>query len=396
MTATTVTIGSHHPLTGPAAAGLGDAGPAMKAYFDYVNDHGGVNGRKIVFNDKDDAYNPAKTVDVMHQLVEQDNVFAIVGGLGTPTHTKVVDYLNAQKVPDLFVGSGCTCWDSPSTHPYTFGWPTDYVREGKVLGTYVASAFPGKKIAYFTQDDALGADGIKGLDAVLPASSVVSRQTYQPGNLDINPQMDAIAQSKADVIVAFAIPTYLAQLKIAQLKTGNSAQLVASFAGADPTTLSALLAPYAQQSGEQGNSLVQGIVTDSFTWPISDTTTSWYALYKKVRDTYAPSLPLSQATNFGMSIAYTFVQALQRAGKNPTRQSIVDATEQGNFTGPGLVPFGFSKTSRAGYTGTQIGVIQGDRIVLQGQPMTTDAGDGPVTPYTTPPATAPADGIPTP
>ena len=97
-----------------------------------------------------------------------------------------------------------------------------------------------------------------------------------------------------------------------------------------------------------------------------------------------------------MATAYTFVQQLQAAGKNPTRQSIVDATEKGGFTGPGLVPLGYSKTSHAGYIGAQVGTIQGDNsITLEGQPLTTDAGDGPITPYTTPPATPPTNGIPT-
>src|SRR3954468_19694543 len=109
ITATTVTIGSHQPLTGPAAPGYSEISPSSKAYFDYVNAGGGINGRKIVYKYVDDAYNPTTTVDVVHRLVLQDKVFAIFNGLGTPTHTKVVDYLNAQRVPDLFVASGCGC-----------------------------------------------------------------------------------------------------------------------------------------------------------------------------------------------------------------------------------------------------------------------------------------------
>lgn len=398
VTATTVTVGGHLPLTGPAAPGFRDIAPALKAYFDYVNDRGGVNGRKIIYDYKDDAYNPATTVDVVHKLVDQEKVFAVLAGLGTPTHTKVVDYLNSQKVPDLFVASGCTCWDSPATHPYTFGWSPDYVREGKVLGTYVTSAFPGKKVAYFTQNDDFGSDGVKGLDHVVPAASVVSRQTYQPGVVDITPQMTAIAQAKADVIVAFAIPAYVARLRLAQLKLGNTAQLVVSYAGSDPATLSTLLDSYAEQSGTsaQGNSLIQGLVTDAYAPPVADASNSWNTLFKKVRDQYAPSLPLSQPVYAGMGVAFTFVEALQRAGKNPTRQSIVDAIEKGGLTSPGLVPFAYSHVSHAGISGAQIATVQGNSIVLQGQPMTTDAGDGPVTPYTQPPATAPADGMPTP
>ncbi len=395
VTATTVTIGSHQPLTGPAAPGYSQIPVAAKAYFDYVNNNGGVNGRKIVYKYLDDVYNPANTVDVVHKLVEQDQVFAMFDGLGTPTHTKVVDYLNERKVPDLSVVSGCRCWDSPDTHPYTFGSITDYVREGKILGAYVTQKFPGKKIAYFTQNDAFGQDGVIGLDKTIPGSSVVSRQVYQPGNQDITPQVTAITESKADVIVAFTINAYTALLRVAQLKQGNTAQLVVSSSGSDPTTLAGLLKAVPAQSG-QGGSPIQGMVTDAYLTPLTDTTTGWYALFKKVRDQYAPNLPLDGNLNVGMATAYTFVQQLQAAGKNPTRQSIVDATEKGGFTGPGLVPLGYSKTSHAGYIGAQVGTIQGDNsITLEGQPLTTDAGDGPITPYTTPPAAPPANGIPT-
>ncbi len=241
VTDTSVKIGAHYPLTGPAAPGYSKIGPAAKAFYDYVNENGGVNGRKIDFVYKDDAYNPANTVQVTRQLVLQDKIFAMVGGLGTPTHTKVVDFLNQSKVPDLFVASGCLCWDEPDKHPYTFGWQSDYYREGKVLGKYVADNFAGKKIAYFFQNDDFGQDGVKGLDQFVPQDQVVTRQNYQPGNTDIGPQLTAIAQAKADVVVSFSIPAYSALLKLGTLKLGISPQLVISNVGSDPVTLSGLL-----------------------------------------------------------------------------------------------------------------------------------------------------------
>jgi hypothetical protein len=141
VTATSITFGTHQPLTGPAAPGYSEIAPASQAYFDYVNAHGGVYGRKIHLIIKDDAYNPTNTVNVVHQLVLQDNVFGIFEGLGTPTHTKVVGFLNASKVPDMFVSSGCPCWDNGSTQPYTFGWLPNYTIEGKILGQYIKQHF---------------------------------------------------------------------------------------------------------------------------------------------------------------------------------------------------------------------------------------------------------------
>src|SRR5450755_3224670 len=152
ITATTITIGSHQPLTGVAAPGYDEIAPASNAYFQYVNAHGGIYGRKIVYKFLNDQYNPTITSTVVHQLVLQDNVYAIFDGLGTPTHLAVAPYLNAQKVPDVFVASGCACWNAPSTLPETFGWQLDYVREGKILGTYIKKHFAGQKIGYFFQD----------------------------------------------------------------------------------------------------------------------------------------------------------------------------------------------------------------------------------------------------
>jgi ABC-type branched-subunit amino acid transport system substrate-binding protein len=396
VTATTVTVGSHQPLTGPAAPGYSEIAPAAKAYFDYVNATGGVNGRKIIYKYVDDVYNPTQTVDVVHKLVLQDKVFAIFNGLGTPTHTKVVDYLNAQRVPDLFVASGCGCWDQPKAHPYTFGWQTDYIREGKILGQHIRQTLSGKKVAYFYQNDDFGQDGVKGLDKQIPASQVVARQSYQPGNTDIGPQAQAIAQSKADVVVLFTIPAYTALFRLAQLKLNSKAQLVVSNVGSDPTTLTGLLENFAKQAGAKlkGNPLIQGIITDSYGTPIGDTSNSWVQLFTKIHDQYIPKLPLDGNIAYGFGTAYTFVQALQAAGKNPTRQSLVQAIEKTKFTGPGLVPFAFSANSHAGYTGVQLGTIKGNAIVVQGEPLVTDDGGGAIQPFTEPQPAAPGNGIP--
>ena len=181
ITPTTITIGSHQPLTGPAAPGYSEIAPASNAYFQYVNANGGVYGRKIIYKYLNDAYDPTTTASVVRQLVLQDNVYAIFNGLGTPTHLAVVKYLNQSKVPDVFVASGCECWDNPGTYPDTFGWQLDYIREGKILGQYIKQHFPGKKVGVFYQDDDFGNGGLTGIKDEVPASSIVSTQPYQPG-----------------------------------------------------------------------------------------------------------------------------------------------------------------------------------------------------------------------
>lgn len=399
VTATTITFGSHQPLTGPAAPGYSEIAPASKAYFDYVNAHGGIYGRKIIYKYLDDAYNPTQTVQDVRQLVLQDHVFGIFSGLGTPTHTKVVGFLNASRVPDLFVSSGCRCWNEPTTYPYTFGWQPDYVREGKILGQYVKEHFAGKRIAYFYQNDEFGKDGVTGLDHEIPSSQVVSRQSYQPGNVNVAPQVTAFAQARAQVIVSFSIPAYTALLRLTELRLNYNPQLVVTNVGSDPTTLVGLLEAFAKKGGTtlSGNPLIQGMITDAYLPPTGDTSNSWIALFQKVHNQYIPNLPFDGNVEYGMAQAYTLVQALQAAGKNLTRAGLVAAIEKSgsSWQGPGLVPLDYSTTSHAGFTGVQIGTIQGNTIVLQGQPMTTGDGSGPITPVSPSTAVAPANGVPT-
>lgn len=395
VTSTTITIGSTQPLTGPAAPGYSEIAPAAQAFFNYVNDNGGVNGRKVTLKYLDDAYNPTQTVTQTKQLVLQDKVFGLVGALGTPTHTKVVDYLNSERVPDLFVASGCICWDDPSKHPYTFGWQPDYTVEGKILGDYISKNFAGKKVAYFYQDDDFGRDGMKGLDKYL-AQNVVSRQPYQPGSTDVAPQVSAIARAKPDVVVLETIPAYTALFKLTALKLGFNPTIVVSNVGSDPITVSGLLENFAKQAGAsvKGAQLIEGIVTDTYLPTLGDLSNSWIALFKKVHDKYVPKLPFDGNVVYGMAYAYTFVQVLQATGKKLTRQGVIDTLEKGGLAGPGLVPYRYSKQSHAGFTGVQVGTIHSGQVVVTGTPMTTDDGGGPITPYTTQQSTAPGNGIP--
>src|SRR5215469_11585266 len=284
ITAHQILIGSHQPLTGPAAPGYSEIAPAANAYFQYVNAHGGVNGRKIKYTYLDDGYDPSKTVSDVHQLILQDNVYAIFNGLGTPTHLAAVSFINSSKVPDVFVASGCDCWNDPSKYPNTFGWQLDYIREGKILGAYIKQHFAGKKIGYFYQNDEFGQDGVKGLDYEIPHSQVVSRQSYVPTDINIGAQVAALKASGAQVVVAFAIPAFAALLKLYALKLSYAPQLVASNVGTDPLTLGGLVQAFAKQGGTNvnGSALIQGIITDDYLPATGNTSNSWVALFKKV------------------------------------------------------------------------------------------------------------------
>jgi ABC-type branched-subunit amino acid transport system substrate-binding protein len=398
ITPTTITIGSHQPLTGPAAPGYSEIAPASAAYFAYVNAHGGVYGRKIIYKYLNDAYDPTTTASVVRQLVLQDNVYALFNGLGTPTHLAVVSFLNSEKVPDVFVASGCECWNQPTTYPQTFGWQIDYVREGKILGQYVKQHFAGKKVAFFYQDDEFGMDGVKGLDYEIPASMVVSKQSYVDTNVNIAPQVAALRASGAQVVVAFSIPAFTALLKLDSLKLGFSPQLVVSDVGSDPITLSGLLEAFAKQGGAtvNGNQLTNGIITDNYL-PALNTSDSWYVLFKKIHDQYEPKAPLDGNFFYGMAVAYTFVQAMLKAGRNPTRADLVSTIQGGLPQGPVVSPFAYSSDDHAGATGAYMAVIKNGVGVQQGPVLITDtSASGPITTFTGTQPQAPASGIPSP
>ncbi len=397
ITAATITIGSHQPLTGVAAPGYDEIAPASDAYFKYVNAHGGIYGRKIVYKYLNDQYNPTDTVSVVKQLVLQDNVYAIFNGLGTPTHLAVAPFLNSSKVPDVFVASGCECWNQPSSWPETFGWQLDYVREGKILGSYIKQHFAGQKIGYFYQNDEFGQDGVKGLDAEIPKADVVSRQSYDPTNINVGPQVAALKAAGAKVVVSFSVPAFTALLRLNSLKLGYSPTLVVSDVGSDPITLAGLLESFAKQGGAtvSGNALTQGIITDGYSPSLGDTSNSWVTLFKKIHDQYLPKLPFDGNVLFGEGVAYTFVQAMLKAGKNPTRADLVKAIEGGLPQGPAVAPYTYSATDHAGMTGAYIGVIKNGVIVQQGPVLvTTTSPTSPVTAYTGTAPAAPASGMP--
>jgi ABC-type branched-subunit amino acid transport system substrate-binding protein len=399
ITKSEILIGSHQPLTGVAAPGYDEIAPAANAYFQYVNAHGGIYGRKIVYKYLNDQYDPTITSTVVHQLVLQDNVYAIFNGLGTPTHLAVVKYLNSSKVPDVFVASGCECWDAPSTYPETFGWQLDYVREGKILGNYIKQHFPGKKIGYFYQDDEFGQDGVKGLNDEIPKSDVVAQESYNPTVTNVAPQVTALKAAGAQVVVSFSVPAFTALLKLTSLKLNFSPQLVVSDVGSDPITLAGLLESFAKQGGAtvQGNALTQGIITDSYLPSLGATSNTWIKLFNKIHSTYLKKYPLDGNVAYGLAVGYTFVQAMLKAGRNPTRQDLVSAINGGLPQGASVAPYAYSAGDHNGITGAYIAVIQNGALVPSGPVQVTNTSPGgAITTYSGSQPAAPASGIPSP
>jgi ABC-type branched-subunit amino acid transport system substrate-binding protein len=396
VTATSITFGTHQPLTGPAAPGYSEIAPASQAFFNYVNAHGGVFGRQIHLIIKDDAYNPTNTVNVVHQLVLQNNVFGIYEGLGTPTHTKVVGFLNASRIPDLFVASGCPCWDNGTAQPYTFGWQPNYTIEGKILGQYIKQHFAGQKVGVLYQDDDFGKGGLAGIEDEVPAADIVSKQPYESGTTTLAPQITALKASGAKILVDYTVPIYTAIGQLTSFTLGWKPQLVISSVGIDPITVGGLLKAISKGKAS-GTALIEGAITDGYLPSNTDTSNPWIQLFMKVHSQYDASAPFDGNVEYGMASAYTLVQALEAAGKDLTRQGVVQAIEKdgASWMGPGLVPFRYSTTDHGGFSGAEIGKVIGGKIVLSGGPLTTTpAASSPITPYTGTQPAPPASGIP--
>ena len=394
VSSTSVTFGTHQPLTGPAAPGYSEIAPASVAFFEYLNAQGGIYGRKIHLIIKDDVYNPTQTVNVVHGLVLNEKIFGIFEGLGTPTHTKVVSFLNTEKVPDLFVASGCPCWDNGTAQPYTFGWQPNYTIEGKILGQYIKQHFASSKVGVFYQNDDFGKGGLTGIRDELPASQIVSAQPYEPGITNVAPQISSIKASGAKVLVDFTVPIYTALGQLASFTLGYKPQLVSSSVGIDPTTVGGLLKTFSK--GKAGTELIEGAITDGYLPSVGETSNPWIALFKKVHNTYDSSAPFDGNVEYGMAAAYTLAQALQLAGKNLTREGIVKAlNEKGaQLTGPGLVPYRYSTSDHGGYAGAQMGQVKGGVITQFGPRLiTTPEASSPITTYTTPQAAPPTTGV---
>jgi hypothetical protein len=228
---------------------------------------------------------------------------------------------------------------------------------------------------------------------------VVSKQSYVDTNVNIGPQVAALRASGAQVVISFSIPAFTALLKLNSLKLGFSPQLVVSNVGSDAITLSGLLEAFAKQGGAtvNGNALTNGIISDGYLPTLGDMSNSWTSLFSKVHQEYDASAPFDGNVLYGEAVAYTFVQAMLKAGRNPTRADLVSALEGGLPQGPAVAPYAYSSTDHAGITGAYIGVITNGVLVQKGPVLTTDTStSGPITTFTGTEQQAPASGIPSP
>ncbi len=337
VTSTEVLIGGTTPLSGPASAYQSVAKGAA-AYFKYVNAKGGVNKRKIKYLYKDDAYDPAKTSEKTRELVQQDKVFAIFNSLGTEQNQATRAYLNAIKVPQLFVASGATTWGKDyKTYPWTIGYQPNYQAEGTIYGRYVAKTSPKARIGVLYQNDDYGKDLLKGLANGLGSKGklVVSKQSYDVTDDQVQSQIARLKAARVNTLMLFATPKFAIQSYVYAHKLGWK-----------PTVYVNAVSSAANIMGLStvGTSKKQTNGSLSIVFLKDPTDTHWakdpgVKLYRSIMKRYKGGNPNDVYAVYGMSAAHTFVEALKKAGRNPTRASIMKAANSLNIKNdPFLLP----------------------------------------------------------
>src|SRR5882762_2229597 len=317
-TDTEIKIGNIMPYSGPLSA-YGVIGEAEAAYFRMINEQGGINGRKINFISYDDAYSPPKTVEQARKLVEGDEVLLIFSSLGTASNSSIQKYMNAKKVPQLFVASGATKWGDPKNFPWTMGFQPNYQSEGRIYAKYILDHFPNGKIAVFWQNDDAGKDQVKGLRDGLgdKAAMIIADKSYEVSDPSIDSQIVALHDSGADIFFSWAAPKGSAQ---AIRKVGELGWKPKFFLANTATSIASVLKP-------AGLEFSKGIISTAYYKDPTDPTWNDDPGVKKWREFMDKYYPDGDKTNANNAYAYleseAMVQVLEQCGDNLTRENVM-------------------------------------------------------------------------
>ena len=316
---TEIKIGNINPYSGPASA-YGLIGKTIDAYFKKVNAEGGINGRKINFISYDDGYSPPKAVEQVRKLVESDEVLLIFQSLGTPSNSAIQKYMNAKKVPQLFVATGATKWGDPKNFPWTMGWQPNYQSEARIYAKYLLEKYPNAKIGILYQNDDYGKDYVKGLKDGLGEKAktmIVAEQPYETTDPTIDSQVINLKASGADVFFNVTTPKFAAQAirKVAELgwKPLHLLNNVSNSVGS-------VLKPAGMENAKD-------VVSTAYYKDPTDPTWKDDAGFKHWGEFMAKYFPegdkSSSFTVYGYSVAQTLVQVLKQCGDDLTRENVM-------------------------------------------------------------------------
>jgi branched-chain amino acid transport system substrate-binding protein len=400
VTATSIKLGISSPKTGSAGLVYGKVPGAMKAYFDYINANGGVNGRKITLVSHDDKYLPRLAATQTTKLVLNDRVFAIVGALGTATHSNAYSAakLARNNVPSLFVNTGFSGFASKAKYPTAFMVLPSYAMEAKIMAKFIKDtpALAPQASFLIAQDDEFGIDGVGGFKSGGHTFSAAPT-LYPQGGLTAALAEGALTRLSAvpgkPILILFGTTDTTATILKAAEKLALTSKFtfMAGSVGGDANTLLAL--------GVKATT-VDGVISASFFPDAKDATDEYVKQFMDINTKYNKGVTFDNIVLQGMNSAMLTVQALRAAGKNLTRTGLMRAidTKGSTFASAGLAPLNYSATSRVGYNGYWIGQLNakgelkpfGGKLTL----YTTDSASAPVTASTFVRKSIPKNGIP--
>jgi branched-chain amino acid transport system substrate-binding protein len=314
-----IKIGNTMPYSGPAS-GYSAIGKSLSAYFAMINDQGGINGRKINFISRDDGYSPPKTVEAVRKLVEEEQVLLLFQSLGTPPNLAIRGYLNDNKVPQLFVGSGADQWNDPKRYPWTMGWQPSYGTEAQIFARYVLDNMPDAKIAVLYQNDDFGKDYVNGMRSGLgdkAGKMIVATQSYETTDPTVDSQVSALQASGADVLLTAAIPKFTT---LAIRKVYDIGWRPTQFVNSVSTSVGSVMKPAGAEKSA-------GVMSATYTkdpsdprWQNTPEYQDWLAWMKK----YNSSVNVADALAvYGYATAQTLVAVLKASGDNLTREHVM-------------------------------------------------------------------------
>jgi branched-chain amino acid transport system substrate-binding protein len=371
VTDTEILLGHSIPLSGPASA-TAALGLAENDYFKMINDAGGVNGRKIRLLQLDDGYNPARTLEAVRKLVEQDRVFLIYAIQGTPPNIAIQKYLTQNKIPQLFIGSGAGRWNDPKHFPWTIPVIPSYAAEAKIFAKYILAHKPDAKIAMLYQNDDFGRDYFNGVKAGLgdKVKQLIAVQTYEATDPTVSSQIITLQSSGADAFVIAAIPGQAAQAIHKTADLGWHPMIFLDYIANSPATT--LKAAGHQQS--------TGVISTFFArdpsdpqWQGTKDLADFEAWQKKYGHDLTPNDP--QNAN-GYVLAQLMVEVLKRCGDNLTRANVIEqATHVSGFAAKMLFPgvtISYSPTDYSPFHKLQLEQFDGTRYRPMGDPVSID------------------------
>ncbi len=334
VTDTEIRIGSTAAYSGPASA-YGAIGRAHTATWQWFNDQGGVNGRKVKFFSYDDSYSPPKAIEQVRRMVEQDEVACLCNTLGTAANTAFLKYVNQKQVPDLFVGSGADKFQDPKTYPWTIGWQPSYRVEAQIFARYALKEKPGGKMGILYQNDDFGKDYLNGFKDVLGDrfDKMVTAVSYEVTDATIDSQAITLQQAKVDSVLSASTPKFAAQFirKVADMNW-KPLQMLSNVS----SSVGAVIEP-------AGMDKAIGVVSNTYykdpsdpRWKDDPGIVQWRAVMNK----YLPGADLNDAFYvYGYGAVMTMIPVLKQCGNDFSRENLMrQATNLKDVEVPTLLP----------------------------------------------------------